>query len=77
MAEHVSNDLIYEVLKAVQDRLGGIEDRLERLGRRIGSIEDYMVRLIQNDLKREREFGSLEARVSRIERRLELNDGNA
>ena len=76
MAE-VTNDLIFETLKAMQDRLARIDARLERLGDRFAHVGRLMGDLVKNDLSRNAEAVSLERRVARIERRLDLRDADA
>jgi len=71
----ISNELIFDILKAIQDRLGRIETRLERLEDRMGHIESLMGDMIKNDLSRNAEMTALERRIARIERRLELSNG--
>ena len=77
MVEDVTNELMYETLKAIRGDTARIVERLDRMERRLGNVEDLVGRLVQNDLHREREFSSLESRVARIERRLELTGGDA
>ena len=76
MAEGVTNELMFEQLKAIRSEQGRTNERLDRVERRLGNIEDLVGRLVQNDLHREREFSSLEARVARIEARLELREAD-
>lgn len=68
----ISNELIYEVLKAMQARLGNIEDGLHDLRAELHSVRTHM-QAVQIDVGNlYTVFGSLDQRVSRIERRLDL-----
>jgi hypothetical protein len=75
--ERISNELIYEVLKSIQGEIQRVNARLDRMERRLGNVEDLVGRLVQNDMNREREFTDLEARIARIEARLDLREADA
>ena len=75
--ERVSNELLYEVLRSIQDRMGRIETRLHRIEDRMAHVETLLGDIVKSDLSRNAEMTDLERRVARIERRLELNEGNA
>ena len=76
MAE-VTNELIYEVLKAVQARLGNLEEgqrdlrgqvqalrgNLHAMQTQMGAIQTAIANLYES-------FGAFDGRLSRIERRL-------
>lgn len=69
MAE-VTNELIYEVLKAMQARLGNIEEGV----REIRALRTP-VHGVQSDLHNLYEaYSALDMRVGRIERRLDIVD---
>ncbi|MEL6584594.1 MAG: hypothetical protein AAFQ36_12240 [Pseudomonadota bacterium] len=70
----ITNELLYEVLKSIQDRIGGVDLRLERIEDRVGHMEGLLGDVIKADLSRNADMTLLERRISRIERRLELND---
>ena len=80
MAE-VSNDLIYEVLKAVQQRLGNIEAKLAEVDGRLHALSIRMDGLrtetaaahagIENIYQT---LSHSDGRLSRIEKRLDLVD---
>jgi tetrahydromethanopterin S-methyltransferase subunit G len=74
MAEPVTNELIYEVLKGVQDRGVRVEERLTAIEEQLATLNGYVATLVQSDLRRDTEPGALRARIERIERRLELTD---
>lgn len=80
MAE-VSNDLIYEVLKAMQTRLGTLDEGLREVrgelkGMRISlQAQQVQMNAVQTDVGNLYEaFGALDSRLARIERRLDITD---
>ncbi|MCJ2070952.1 hypothetical protein MKK75_19515 [Methylobacterium sp. J-030] len=80
MAE-VSNDLIYEVLKAMQTRLGTVDEGLREVrgelkGMRISlQAQQVQMNAVQTDVGNLYEaFGALDSRLARIERRLDITD---
>ena len=80
MAE-VSNELIYEVLKAVQARLGNMEESQRELRGEVRAMRGNLHALqtqmgaIQVDIGNIYEaIGAQDARLSRIERRLDIID---
>ena len=74
MAEAVTNELIYEVLKTVQERGGRVEERLAAIEQPLATLNGYVATLVQSDLRRDTELGAVRARIERIERRLELTE---
>ena len=77
MAENVTNELIYETLRAIRSEVADLGRRMERLEDRMAHVEGLMGDLVKADLSRNAEMTDLERRVARIERCLELNDGAA
>ena len=80
MAE-VTNELIYEVLKAMQARLGNMEDGLRELRGEFRAVRGNLhavqtqMSAMQIDIANLYElFGALDTRLARIERRLEIID---
>ncbi|MFP4269846.1 MAG: hypothetical protein ACLFTL_04685 [Alphaproteobacteria bacterium] len=74
MAEPVTNELIYEVLKAVHERGGRVEERLAAIEQQLVTLNGYVATLVQSDLRRDSDLAALRARIERIERRLELTE---
>lgn len=73
MAE-VTNELMYELLKQIQSRLGGVEEGLREIRQELISVRGHVVS-IQNDIHNI--YGVLarhDERLDRIERRLELRE---
>lgn len=78
MAE-VTNELIYEVLKAIPGPPGNIEDRLSAVDMRIDALAEHTRALTigHNATNTDvanlyRMFGTMDHRLARIERRLEI-----
>ena len=76
----VSNELIYEVLKAVQDRVRLNDEKVDVVIGRLASIQQQLAAVradsaaIHIDVGNiYHSLGKLDARVERIERRLELS----
>ena len=73
MAE-VTKELMYELLKQIQSRLGGVEEGLREIRQELISVRGHVVS-IQNDIHNI--YGVLarhDERLDRIERRLELRE---
>lgn len=80
MAE-VTNELIYEMLKAMQVRLGNLEENtrevrgeVRALRSAISAIDNRMGAFHMDLANLYEASGAMEGRMSRIERRLEITD---
>jgi chromosome segregation ATPase len=80
MAE-VTNELLYEVLKAMQARLGNVEERLGELRGEVhalragmSAIDSRMGALHLDIANLYESTGAMDSRLYRIERRLEITD---
>jgi predicted nucleic acid-binding Zn-ribbon protein len=69
-----ANNLVLEHLKRIQARLDNIEREITGLKSAVISSHEVMASFLKNDVRREGDIFSLEQRIARIERRLELND---
>ena len=71
---HVTNELIYEVLKSVQSRMGNLESGLREVKQELISIRGHIT-LMQTDIRNIYDkLDRHEDRLERIERRLELRE---
>lgn len=71
---NVSNDLIYEVLKAMQPRLGNIDEGVREVRGEVRALRTT-IHGVQGDLHNLYEaYSALNGRVARIERRLDIVD---
>ena len=72
----VTNELLLEHLKRIQSRLDNIEREIVGLKQSVISSHEVMAAFMKSDTRREGEVFSLEQRVAKIERRLELYSPN-
>lgn len=71
MAE-VTNELIYEVLKSIQDKTSRMEGKLSDIQREIIAVRDHM-HAIQKDVNNLYiRVSETDSRVAKIERRLDI-----
>ena len=73
MAE-VTNELLYEVLRAMQDRLGKVEGKLDEVKGEITAIRTYIYAEHQDIGNIYTMLAKHDVRLERIEKRLELVD---
>ena len=73
MAE-VSNELIFEVLKQVQQRLYRVDHKVDELKSEMNAMRGPMISLQQDTQNIYAILGRSEYRLDRVERRLELSD---
>jgi hypothetical protein len=81
MAESVTNELMYELLKNIQKDISDMRFELRTQGEDLRGVKGHMASmlhsvgtLVQSDVTRGTDLDHLR---SRVERRLELNDGKA
>jgi hypothetical protein len=73
MAE-ITNELMFEVLKAVQPRLAGVDGKIDELKQEMQAFRTHMIGLQQEISGGIHSLVRHETRLDRIERRLELAD---
>ncbi|MGB6958195.1 MAG: hypothetical protein WBE54_23485 [Bradyrhizobium sp.] len=73
MAE-ISSELIYEVLKQVQQRLDRVDHKVDELKSEMNALRGHMISLQQDTHNIYGVLGRQETPLERIERRLELSD---
>lgn len=69
-----TNELIYEVLKAVQPRLGNIEQGQKETNARLSAMQTHLMAIEKDVANVYDSLGALENRMSKVERRLDLRD---
>ncbi|MFZ5834852.1 MAG: hypothetical protein ACOY2B_05635 [Pseudomonadota bacterium] len=74
MAENVTNELIFEVLKQIQERLSRHEQMLKGLQAGQVRIREELNGLRGDDIRREIQQARMDQRLERIENRLNLSD---
>jgi hypothetical protein len=70
----VTNELVYEVLKAIQTRLAGVDGKIDELKQEMQSFRTHMVGLQQGINGIHSTLVRHETRLDRIEQRLELSE---
>ena len=61
MAEgRISNELIYELLKSIQDRLVRLDERMDRLETEMRIVRQHVGALVQSDLQHGGDIAALE-----------------
>ena len=73
MAE-VTNELIYEVLKSVQDRIGKVEGKLDEVKGELTAIRTYIYAEHQDIGNIYAMLAKHDVRLERIEKRMELRE---
>jgi tetrahydromethanopterin S-methyltransferase subunit G len=73
MAE-VSNELIFEVLKQVQQRLDRVDHKVDELKSEMNALPGHMISVQQDTHNIYGMLGRHDGRLEHIERRLELSD---
>ncbi len=74
MSENVTNELIFEQLKALRSEVGAMHSEMSEMRGEIRSMKSHLMGLVQSDLTRDSESATIKARLDRIERRLEITD---
>ena len=74
MAQNAPNELILEHLRQIQGKLANHDERFSRIENGLRAIKSHVAGLVQSDLTRDEVQASLQIRVERIERRLDLAD---
>lgn len=77
MADNVTNELILEHLKQIQGKLSDHDGRFSRIESELRAIKAHVAGLVQSDLTRDADQASMQVRLDRIERRLDLSDAPA
>lgn len=70
----VSNELIFEVLKQVQQRLDKVDPKVDELKSEMNAMRGYLISMQQDVHNVYGILGRYDGRLEHIERRLELND---
>jgi len=73
MAE-VTSELIYEVLKAMRDRLGKLEGKMDEVKQELQAIRTHQLAMQQDTQNIYSALTRQDTRLERIERRLELTE---
>ena len=68
----VTNELIYEVLKSMQARLGNIEQGNKETAARLSALQTHLLAVEKDVANIYESLGALDARLDRIEKRMDL-----
>ena len=74
MTDNVTSELILEHLKAIQGKITRVEDRMGNIEMDIRIIKGHMASYMQSETKQDGAIATLQARLERIEKRLELSE---
>ena len=74
MAENVTNELILEHLKAIQSKLSTMDVRMQNLETDTRSVKGHMASFLQAEVAQDGAIAAINARLDRIERRLDISD---
>ena len=77
MPEKVTLEFISEQLKRLQDDTRNASFERREIRDELRSIKGHLVALVQSDLNRDSQQGTIFERLDRIERRLDLADAPA
>jgi hypothetical protein len=70
----ITNELMYETLKAIRADQAKTLERLDAVASELRAVKGHVAALVQSDLNRDGAIAALQARMDRVERRLELLD---
>jgi tetrahydromethanopterin S-methyltransferase subunit G len=73
MAE-VSNELIFEVLKQVQQRLDRVDHKIDEVKSELNALRGHQISMLQDFQNVYAILGRSDVRLDHIERRLEIAD---
>ena len=73
----VTNELIYEVLKQLPDRMSGFEHKMDEVKGELQALRIHSIATQQDMQNIYATLGRYEARLERIERRLEISEVTA
>ena len=72
MSENVTNELILEHLKALRDDAKQARTERHEIRDEIRALKGHISALVQSDLNRDSQQGSVLHRLERVERRLDI-----
>lgn len=75
MPENVTNELLLETLKAIQGKLSDMSGDLHDLKSDMRGLKGHMAAFMHSEVAQDGAIASIQAKIERIERRLELAEG--
>ncbi|MFO1124688.1 MAG: hypothetical protein U1E25_04995 [Methylocystis sp.] len=70
----VTNDLIYEILRPIQGRLGSLDEGLREVRGEIAALRGHVIAIQQDTANVYGRIAAMEVRLDHIERRLDIAD---
>lgn len=75
MAENDNqSNLVLEILRSIRDDITKQSTKIDNLAGEVRALKQHVAGLVQSDLNRDDRFAQIEARLDRIDKRLELVD---
>ena len=74
MSDAVTNELMYETLKALRADIVRVEGKVDDLAQDVRSVKGHMAAFMQNEVVQDGAVASIRQRLDRIEQRLDLKD---
>lgn len=75
VSENVTNELLLETLKSIQAKLSDIGSDLQDVKTDMRGIKGHMASFMQSEVAQDNSMAAIQARLDRIERRLEISEG--
>jgi hypothetical protein len=75
MSDNVTNDLLLETLRAIQSKLSDIASDIVDLKADMRGLKGHMAAFMQSEVAQDGAIASIQAKIERIERRLEISEG--
>ena len=74
MNDKVTNQLLLEPLKSIQSKLSSISNDIGDLKTDMRGLKSHMAGFLQSEVAQDGAIATMQTRLERIERRLELRD---
>lgn len=75
MADNVTNELLLETLKTIQAKLSDIANDVVDLKADMRGMKGHMAAFLQSEVAQDGAIASIQGKIDRIERRLEISEG--
>jgi hypothetical protein len=75
MPDNVTNELLLETLKAIQAKLADIASDVVDFKADMRGLKGHMAAFMQSEVAQDGAIASIQAKIDRIERRLETAEG--
>ena len=74
MSDNVTNRLLLEHLKAIQSKLSSMANDVNDLKADVRGLKSHLAGFMQSEVAQDSAIATMQTRLERIERRLELRD---